>query len=78
MRLKILLATLPAVLVAAGALSTPSRADPYEERLHRLHAECDRGDRRACVEFGHVIHEGREYHAEWRRTHPEWWWWERR
>jgi hypothetical protein len=38
---------------------------------------CDKGDRRACVRFGILIGENRERHAEWRRIHPEWWWWDK-
>ena len=72
------------LLVAAGALPLvvfavqPAPAQPNrDERMRALHHECDRGDRRACVQFGVMIGESREHHAEWRRSHPEWWWWER-
>jgi hypothetical protein len=42
-----------------------------------FHQLCDRGDRKACIRFGIMIGENRERHAEWRRHHPEFWWWER-
>ncbi len=42
-----------------------------------FHQLCDKGDRRACVRFGILIGENRERRDEWRRAHPEWWWWER-
>ena len=29
------------------------------------------------LQFGVLIGESRERHAEWRRSHPEWWWWDR-
>jgi hypothetical protein len=28
------------------------------------------------VRFGMMIEHDRDMHAEWRRTHPEWFWWE--
>ena len=72
------------LLAAASALSlgiinaaTPAQAQDHDDMIRRLHYECDRGDRRACVRFGIMLGESRERHAEWRRTHPEYWWWER-
>ena len=78
MKSKILCAALAVLVVGLGAMGAPARADEPEERMRRLHFECDRGDRRACVRFGIMIGETRERHAEWRRSHPEWWWWEAR
>jgi len=78
MKLKIFLAGLAlASLGAFGVMRTTGALaeSPTEERMRRLHHECDRGDRRACVQFGIMIGENRERHAEWQRTHPEWWWW---
>jgi hypothetical protein len=48
-----------------------------EAEIIGFHVLCDKGDRRACVRFGILLGENRERHAEWRRIHPEWWWWER-
>ena len=75
---KILFAVLALVLVGIGAMRVPAHADAFagEERMRRLHFDCDHGDKRACVNFGVMIGENRERHAEWRHTHPEWWWWE--
>jgi hypothetical protein len=74
---RILLAAVAAApLVLVLAQPSPAQS-PHEERLRRLHYECDRGDRRACVQFGVLIGEQRERRAEWQHTHPEWWWWER-
>jgi len=50
---------------------------PAEAQLLGYHQLCDKGDRRACVRFGIMIGENRERHVEWRRLHPEWWWWEK-
>jgi hypothetical protein len=77
MRKTILFAGLTALTVGIGIFGIPAQADEREEHMRRLHFECDRGDRPACVRFGVMIGESRERHAEWRRTHPEWWWWDR-
>jgi len=67
--------------VAMAAFAAP--AGPAQAQMDRqaeiigLHQLCDKGDRRACVRFGILIGENRERHAEWRRAHPEWWWWEK-
>jgi len=72
-----------AIVLASGVLlpSAPLRAQGREaEReleLRRLHELCDHGDRRACVRFGIILGESRERHEEWRRMHPEYFWWER-
>jgi hypothetical protein len=42
-----------------------------------FHALCDKGDREACVRFGMMLGEMRERHAEWRRLHREFFFWER-
>ena len=48
-----------------------------EAEIVGLHQLCDRGDRKACVRFGMLLGESKERHVEWRRLHPDWWWWER-
>jgi len=47
-----------------------------EAELVGLHQLCDKGDRKACVRFGMLLGEAKERHADWRRAHAEWWWWE--
>ena len=63
------------VPVASPVLAQDLMARQAE--LAGLHQLCDKGDRRACVRFGMMLGEMRERHAEWRRTHPEWFWWDR-
>jgi hypothetical protein len=75
------------VVVAAGIavtvlgflpVTTPARAqDAREAEIIGFHQLCDKGDRRACVRFGILIGENRQRHADWRRLHADWWWWER-
>ena len=68
-----------AISILAGAL-TPAPALAQSARdaeIVGFHQLCDKGDRRACVRFGILIGQNQERHAEWRRLHPEWWWWER-
>jgi hypothetical protein len=66
-------------LAAAGTIpATAVRAqNAREAELIGFHQLCEKGDRRACVRFGIIIGESRERHAEWRRLHREWFWWER-
>ena len=45
--------------------------DELRERMLRLRAECEDGERRACVRFGIILGENRQRQAEWRREHPE-------
>jgi hypothetical protein len=48
-----------------------------EAEMIGFHQLCNKGDRKACIRFGIMIGENRERHVEWRRAHPEFWWWER-
>jgi len=63
-----------AVLMWSATLRAQNAREAEMLGFHQL---CDRGDRKACIRFGIMIGENRERHAEWRRLHPEFWWWER-
>jgi hypothetical protein len=63
-------------LFSVATQSAPARAQHFSPELQRLHGLCDKGDRGACVRFGILIGEHHERWVEWRRSHPEWWWWE--
>ena len=70
-----------ALLLAAGAVvsSIAVQAEDWKAReaeLLGLHQLCDKGDRKACVRFGMLLGEAKERHADWRRSHADWWWWE--
>jgi hypothetical protein len=68
------------LFASAIAAPGPARAQDRlarEAELAGLHQLCDRGDRKACVRFGMILGEMRERHADWRRQHPEWFWWDR-
>ncbi|WP_448949904.1 hypothetical protein [Labrys neptuniae] len=54
----------------------PVAYDPYLDRLHRLHEDCDDGSKRACVQFGEMIGAHRERVAAWRRAHPDYFEWD--
>lgn len=79
MRLR-LASAIAAVALTGGAILASSalvRAEPFDEPyVDRLHHECDRGERKACVRFGIILGEHHDRYEEWRRHHPEWWWWE--
>jgi hypothetical protein len=78
---KVMAATLVVAVSAMGALavtSTPARAQSdVEAEIIGFHQLCEKGDRRACVRFGILIGENRQRHADWRRAHADWWWWEK-
>jgi len=70
------------ISISAGALvgaipahGQPASLDP-EAVLIGLHQLCDRGDREACIRFGFILGENREYRAEWHQLHPDWWAWQ--
>jgi len=80
MLLKSLFTAAFAVTIAgtsAIVLTAPARAQDVQAELLGFHQLCDRGDRKACVGFGMILGRMQERHAEWRRVHPEWFWWER-
>ena len=79
MPLKLVLgaAALSLVGIAAIASSGVWAQSAREAEMIGFHQLCERGDRKACIRFGIMIGENRERHAEWRRLHPDWWWWER-
>jgi hypothetical protein len=65
-------------LLCASGPSGSARAQPnMEAEIIGLHQLCNQGDRRACVRFGILIGENRQRHADWRRAHADWFWWEK-
>lgn len=68
---------LAAALVVAATTAGPARAQHWQPELTRLHGLCNQGYRPACIRFGVILGRNQERHAEWRRLHPDWWWWER-
>jgi hypothetical protein len=71
-----------AVLTAlsATAVIAPSPAHAQggvEAEMIGYHELCNKGDRRACIRFGILIGQNQRRHADWRRAHADWWWWER-
>ena len=65
--------TLAAALAATTLWAAlPAQAqDAREAQLIGFHQLCNRGDRGACVKFGMMLQQNRDRHDEWRRTHPE-------
>jgi hypothetical protein len=49
----------------------PGGGEDVSIRLFELRDACRGGDRNACVRFGIILGEHRERLAEWRRDHPE-------
>jgi hypothetical protein len=79
--LKPLMATMAVVVGISGIAAiapTPAQAqNNVEAEMIGFHQLCDRGDRKACVRFGILIGQNQQRHADWRRSHADWWWWER-
>jgi hypothetical protein len=79
MRSKLLLvaSTIAVAMAASIPMSVTARAqDARQAELLGYHQLCDHGDRKACIRFGMMLGQNMDHHAEWRRTHPEFWWWE--
>jgi hypothetical protein len=70
------LATIPGAILSVTAAQAQGK-EAREAELIGFHALCDKGDRKACVRFGMMLGEMRERHVEWRRLHPEFFFWER-
>lgn len=63
--------------VALAGSGAARAQDAREAQLIGFHQLCDRGDRGACVKFGAMLQQNRDRHDEWRRTHPEFFFFER-
>jgi hypothetical protein len=61
----------------ASMVTTPARAqDAVDAEMIGFHRLCEQGDRKACIRFGILIGRNEQRHADWRRAHADWWWWE--
>jgi hypothetical protein len=81
MRSKALLITsaIAGVIMSTTLSSIPARAQlDREAELVGLRALCFAGNNKeACVKFGEILGENKQRHADWRRAHADWFWWER-
>ena len=57
--------------------AAPPPRDELRERMFEAREACEDGDRRACVRLGIIIGENRERRVQWRREHPELFFYER-
>lgn len=62
--------------LGAGVEVAPAQ-DAREAQLIGFHQLCERGDRPACVKFGMMLQQNRDRHDDWRRSHPEFFFFER-
>jgi hypothetical protein len=70
----------PPAAAVAPPPPPPARAalrDDLRDRMLQFREACEDGDRRACVRLGILIGENRERRAQWRREHPEVFFYER-
>lgn len=70
-------AAVAATAISATAPTTALAQSNVEAEMIGFHQLCDKGDRRACVRFGILIGQNQQRHADWRRAHADWWWWEK-
>ena len=73
----LLTATLAGCGVLGGAYAPARAQDAREAEMIGFHQMCDKGDRKACVRFGIMIGQNQQRHADWRKQHAEWFWYER-
>lgn len=48
------------------------------DRMRVYRDDCRHGDRDACVKMGIIIGQNQERRKQWRREHPDYFWWDRR
>jgi hypothetical protein len=66
------------ISATAAVVTTPAHAqNNVEAEMLGYHQLCDKGDRKACVRFGILLGKNEQRHADWRKAHAEWFWWER-
>jgi hypothetical protein len=66
------------ISATTAMVTTPAHAqNNVEAEMLGFHQLCDKGDRKACVRFGILLGKNEQRHADWRRGHAEWFWWER-
>jgi hypothetical protein len=72
-----------AALAVLGFSSAVAVAQPgfdrgrIERELHEFNDACRHGNNGACIRFGIILGEHPELRQEWRRAHPDYFWWER-
>ncbi len=80
MTLKPLMTAMAVVVGISGMAaigSAPAQAQSaVEAEMLGFHQLCDKGDRKACIRFGILIGQNQQRHADWRRGHADWFWWE--
>ncbi|CCE11321.1 exported hypothetical protein [Bradyrhizobium sp. STM 3843] len=76
-RLSIIACALTVGLSILASLQPARAQDAMEAEMIGYHQLCQKGDRRACIRFGILIGRNEQRHADWRRAHADWWWWER-
>lgn len=76
---KLLIGAAALLLLATATPPTPAQAQQGWRRaeMERLYALCDQNYKPACIRFGIMIGENHGRHQQWKRDHPNWWWWER-
>ena len=72
---KFLMGAATAVTVLVGSLPVMAQ-DAREVQMVGFRDICDHGDKKACVKFGMMLQQNADRHAEWRHSHPDWFFFE--
>ena len=67
-----------AVIALLACNGYPAAAqDGREAQMIGFRDFCEHGDKKACVKFGMMLQQNTDRHNEWRRSHPDWFFFER-
>ena len=65
-----------AALLACNSY-TAAAQDGREAQMIGFRDFCEHGDKKACVKFGMLLQQNLDRQTEWRRSHPDWFFFER-
>ncbi len=64
------------IALVAGVSLPVMAQDGREAQMIGFRDFCEHGDKKACVKFGMMLQQNSDRHAEWRRSHPDWFFFE--
>lgn len=62
-------------MVACNGLHAMAQ-DGREAQMIGFRDFCEHGDKKACVKFGMMLQQNVDRHTKWRRSHPDWFFFE--
>ena len=70
-----LIGAMTAAIFACASLPAIAQ-DGREAQMIGFRDFCEHGDKKACVKFGMMLQQNADRHAEWRHSHPDWFFFE--